>query len=78
MTIEESIELIADALSEVYSGATTTEAMALLDKLADRGLYVVLDIDDKRSLIMISGSGYERRDTTFTTLSHILGADEEG
>ena len=46
----ELLELITDALAEVYSGATTLEAAALTDKLADRGLLVVFDDEDMRVL----------------------------
>jgi len=50
MTDDDLRDLVADALAEVYSGAGAVEADALIDHLADRGLMVVLDIDDTRTL----------------------------
>jgi len=44
------LELITDALAAVYSGATSLETDALIDALSDRGLFIVPDINDTRTL----------------------------
>lgn len=53
------LELVAEALAEIYSGATTLEAEALIDKLDDRGFVVCL-ITDVRALGK-GGRGYSCR-----------------
>lgn len=50
MTDQQLLDLVTEALAHVYSGATNLEADAFMDHLADRGLMVVLDINDPRTL----------------------------
>lgn len=53
---------VVEALACVYSGAGRVEAEALLDALRDRGLDIVISLDDDGlDLTIDHGSGYPRR-----------------